>query len=176
MTPVRLRGKGGCEATPYLRKWRDALLTAGVVPGLVVDLATGNGRNADHLRNYGCTVHGFDAEPDHRSCWAQHWLAGERLPGVADDAAFLVLCQYLLMFLDDAKIAAALDEADRVLRPQGFILVELQEVKQGRPVRLGRVVEYLQLKRRPEGACCHCEPAYEVVHQAKDRCILRKLR
>lgn len=167
---VRFRGRGAESATPYLRKWLPELRPPVREVPFALDLGSGNRRNAEHLRASGWMVRGFDAHPE---CGVHMWLAGNRLPDTGDSEVHLVLCQYLLMFCTDRQTCGILDEVDRVLRPGGHALFEIEQVKQGRPVRLDRVRDYICAVGHGRRPLVSPSP-YETIHWSKRRCILRK--
>lgn len=158
---VRLGGPGARRATPFLRE-KLGYLQMPTERGCLVDLACGNGRNSEYAKALGyAEVVSLDMQPDYPG--AQSWKAGQRIPRRAGTVD-VVLCQYMLMFLSDQEIAEVLDEVHRVLKPGGYLLVELQEVKRGRAVRLRRVLEYLRGRSRWYAAI--------VLHE--QRCIIRE--
>lgn len=155
-----VRLSGGVDPTPYLKQWARKLPQ--VRDGsLVVDLACGVGRNSEFMRRFNCVVTALDMEPDYAR--AIGWNAGDPIPR-ASGSVDLVLCQYLLMFLADQEIALVLDEVNRVTRPGGALLVELQTVKSGRHVRLNKVIEYLN----------RGDSQWRELHKLKMRCVLVK--
>jgi SAM-dependent methyltransferase len=156
------------QATPYLRKWFPRLPQVEPDLRLAVDLGCGNGRNSEYLRARGYDVHSYDLEPDYAH--AQPWRAGQRLP-YSNEFVSLVLCQYVLMFLTDVEIACTLNELNRIVRPEGHIIIELQSgVCASRTVNLDRVLGYLA----GAGAWNQNGCEWATVHFAKECCILEK--
>lgn len=171
--PVRLRGKSSTKATPYLRRWWNHVRPGGRSE-VVIDLASGNGRNTAFVKQQGWPVLDLDMWHEEEG---KVWSAGASIPFQSSTAG-LVLCQYLLMFLSDREIQLLLQEIHRVLRPGGHVVFELQAVKSGRPVNLDRVAAYLQGYAAgvgPLGVHGRHVGGYKLLHFTKDRCVLRKI-
>ena len=130
------------EATPYLRKWLPKMLEAGMSRNTrCVDLACGDMRNTNYLWKSGiCKVQALDAVPD--AYGALYWTASQMIPA-PNDSMGLILCQYLLMFLNDHVLHHLMAEIDRVAGDKCVLVVELQKVKQG--VRLPDMHEVVRL-------------------------------
>jgi len=174
------------KATPYLRRWiagptewrLPGINTTGMRPPIpkAIDIGCGDGRNSDHLVRCGFSVRALDMRPDYRHAEFVPWMAGRDPIPAGNDEFDLVLCQYLLMFLSDDEIYHLLLEIERVLKPEGFVIVELQKVKSGRDVELSRVVDFflkdVHLTRRQQGK----RGDWKVFHMMRDRCVLRYVR
>lgn len=132
------------EATPYLRRWLPKMLAAGMSRNTrCVDLACGNTRNTKYLWESGIRggVQALDAVPD--ADVAVYWTASQMIPA-PNDSVGLILCQYLLMFLNDNVLHHLMAEIDRVAGEKCVLVVELQKVKQGvRPPDMHEVVRLL---------------------------------
>jgi len=106
------------------------LAVAGTVTGLrVVDIGCGEGDVARGLAGFGAHVSGFDPFIDDRP-WHEHGLGAYRLARAAADAipqpdgsADLVLFVFSLHHVPEFRLAGALSEARRLLRPKGRLLV-----------------------------------------------------
>lgn len=107
--------------TPYLIKHID--LFTECAGGNVIDLGCGNGRNSKYLRKKGMHVMSLDAKPD----YGIYWLAGE-IP-TEDHSADYILCNYLLMFLEDHTRNTLYDEIDRISHIGTRCMIELENVK-----------------------------------------------
>lgn len=167
---VRLHGKSHNEPTPYLRKWAPKMLEAGMDEDVhLVDLACGNMRNTKFLWSLGIATKedgslALDMWPD--AYGSDHWIASQMIP-VFNDGAGLILCQYLLMFLDDSQLHHVLAEINRVAGPKCVLIVELQNVKQGRKL----------LAAPTFGALCRLAPndmEWECIHMSKMRFICQR--
>lgn len=182
-----MRMAGAAKATPYLRRWiggtasRPECRLPGLVPcgwkarmPYVLDLGCGNGRNTEYLRKFGWSVMPYDMKTDYKGACQPSWIAGTDPIPNAGGSADLVLCQYLLMFLDDAEIFRLLLEIARVVRIGGFALFEVENIAQGRQVRISKVARFFlesdHLTERQRMA----RGRWEQFHMANDRCIMRK--
>jgi len=121
MSKVKTVRCGNNKATPYLRQHKD-LFTECVH---AVDLACGNGRNSELLKEMGMHVMSLDAKND----YGIKWLATNPIP-VAAGEVDLVLCNYLLMFLDPHARNDVYDEITRVSHIGSKCMIELEKVKQ----------------------------------------------
>lgn len=166
---VRIQGRGHLEPTPYLRKWLPKLPKPRPLGAtLAVDLGCGNGRNSRFLIRAGFYVESYDMETSYAP--ARPWRAGQRLP-VSNESAALVLCQYMLMFLPDVEIACTLDQINRITKPGGHVIIELQDgVCASRPVNMDRVFGYLV----GAGAWNENGSEWRVLNLTKERCVLEK--
>lgn len=160
-----VRCSGAEKATPYLRKWLPEMLWAGMkVSTRVVDLACGNLRNTKFLRHNGFwRIQSLDAKPDRPG--AIYWSANQMIP-TPNSSVGLVLCQYLLMFLNDNEVEHVVAEIKRIAKPKCVVVIELEDVKQGVQRRM-RAFEVVQLFNS-----CKCSP-WRVINLTKQRVILQ---
>jgi hypothetical protein len=167
---VRLQGKGHDQATPYLREWAPKMLAAGMDRDVhLVDLACGNMRNTKFLWSLGIASeeHGglaLDMQPD--AYGSDFWEASQMIPA-RNEQAGLILCQYLLMFLDDERLHHVLCEIGRIAASGCVLVVELQNVKQGRKLLAAPIF----------GALCRLSPGdidWECIHMSKMRFIAQR--
>lgn len=109
----------------------DAILAAlGPVAGLeIVDVGCGEGQNALAMAAAGARVSGFDPFIAGKE-WTNHGTGSFRLVKASADglpleehSADVVLFIFSLHHVPQAKLGAALDEARRVLKPSGRLLV-----------------------------------------------------
>lgn len=167
---VRLHGKSHDEPTPYLRKWAPKMLEAGMDKDVhLVDLACGNMRNTRFLWSLGIATQGdgglaLDMQPDAYD--SDYWDASQMIP-VFNEKAGLILCQYLLMFLDDAQLHHVLCEISRIAAPGCVLVVELQDVKQGKKLLAAPLFGALQ-RLAPDDA------RWDVIHMSKMRFIAQR--
>lgn len=120
MKTIRCSSK---KPTPYLVKHID--LFTECAAGHVIDLGCGNGRNSKYLRKKGMHVMSLDAKPD----YGIYWLAGE-IP-TEDHSADYILCNYLLMFLEDHTRNTLYDEITRISHTGTRCMIELEDIKSG---------------------------------------------
>jgi len=177
---VRVNGPGANGPTPFLRKWGTSIITNLTRPARIVDIGCGDGRNSEYLIN--CTpetpfVLALDMQPDYFNALRIPWFAGkDRIP-LAPLNADLVLLQYVLMFLSDEEISHVLTEASVATSVGGYLIVELQDVKSGRKVRINRVEEFMTTlrDRNPD---THSNSVlfgnWVVVRREKNRLLMRK--
>ena len=99
---------GSSKATPYLRKHIDLFTECMSDDGYVIDLGCGNGRNSEYLLYRELRVLSLDAKND----YGTEWFAGTPIPN--SGAADCILCNYLLMFLDERTRNDVYDEMTRV--------------------------------------------------------------
>jgi ubiquinone/menaquinone biosynthesis C-methylase UbiE len=109
----------------------DAVLEAlGPIDGLeVIDVGCGEGENPRRLADAGARVHGFDPFIDGTD-WSAHGTGSFQLVQASADAlpvddlsADIVLFIFSLHHVPQSKLAAALAEARRVLKPSGRLLI-----------------------------------------------------
>jgi len=116
---------GRKTVTPYLAKnykyliGTDRTLT-------VVDLGCGNGRNSNFMRKQGHQVFSFDMVADYR-----HGIATElgRKPLPIKVPANIILCNYVLMFLDEKERKQVIKDIKRIAAPNCKIVVQLYPAK-----------------------------------------------
>lgn len=186
-----VRRQGIRTATPYLRRWlshiawalpelakvRGSIASMNLLPSSLVphavDLGCGNGRNSVYLTNLGLKVDSYDMQPDYSGACPKVWMAGRDSIPEGDNTCSLVLCQYLLMFLSDQEIYNLLMEIERVTRPSGYVIVELQKVKSGRDVELSKVVDFFLKKDHLTARQREKRREWKVFHRARHRCVLQ---
>jgi len=100
-------------------------------------------------------------------------MAGRDPIPESDNTCSLVLCQYLLMFLSDQEIYNLLMEIERVTRPGGYVIVELQKVKSGRDVKLTKVIDFFLEKDHLTKRQTEERGEWKVFHKARNRCVLQ---
>jgi SAM-dependent methyltransferase len=123
MNKIKAVRCGSKKATPYLRQHID--LFTEYAGGHVVDLACGNGRNSEYMKEKGMHVMSLDANND----YGIRWEAGMPVP-VGNKEVDYILCNYLLMFLDDHARNDVYDEMLRISHVGTRVMIELEEVKQ----------------------------------------------
>ena len=186
-----MRRQGIRTATPYLRRWlphsawglpelakvRGSAASMDLLPGSfvprAVDLGCGDGRNSAHLSSLGLKVSSYDMLPDYPGACHKVWMAGRDPIPESDNTCSLVLCQYLLMFLSDQEIYNLLMEIERVTRPGGYVIVELQKVKSGRDVKLTKVIDFFLEKDHLTKRQREERGEWKVFHKARNRCVLQ---
>lgn len=97
---------------------------------VMADLGAGNGRNLvcmmDHLPSLTCMA--YDLRSDHTMV-QQLDLSKGRWP-INNDSVDLILCQYLLMFMDTDGIKHTLSEINRIASKHCVLVLELFSAKQ----------------------------------------------
>lgn len=121
-------------ATPYLRAVMPEVLgllgDKYIVP--VVDLGAGSGRNMEYVAHQvgdKAAMFGFDLKPSHPDVKPLH-LGVDDIP-IVDKCADIVLCNYLLMFLDWEERSKLYIEIDRISSPGCSMVIELYPAKSG---------------------------------------------
>ena len=186
-----MRRQGIRTATPYLRRWfpysawklpelakvRGSTASMNLLPDNLVpravDLGCGDGRNSAYLLSLGLKVVSYDMQPDYPGACPKVWMAGRDPIPESDNSNSLVLCQYLLMFLSDQEIYNLLLEIERVTRPDGYVIVELQKVKSGRDVKLSNVIDFFLKKDHLTARQREERGEWKVFHKVRNRCVLQ---
>lgn len=117
--------------TPYLARNYDLLLSdnKGLISNKalrVVDLGCGNGRNSDFMRKQGHKVWSFDMVPDYKF-GIETELGKKSLQ--MEDKADIILCNYVLMFLNDKERKNVIRDIKRIAAPNCKIIVQLYPAK-----------------------------------------------
>lgn len=155
MTFKPIRCGDGKRATPYLRKHLLNLNISRDV--LAVDLGCGNLRNTNYLRELGFKkISPFDKAGDYGF---QVDLGKEEVP-VFDRSVGLILCNYLLCFLNKPEKEHLASEIERMAGRGCYLVVEMYQAKSA-------------YKYTTDGTR-NLFPDWEVIHKIKDRFILRK--
>lgn len=153
MRPIRCHK---VRATPYLRYHLPDLPVR--YDTLVLDLGCGNLRNTCFAKRLGFKrVKSIDAAGDFG---IKAVLGTDPIPA-EDDSAGLILCNYLLCFLNERERSHLIKEIKRVSFPGAHIILEMYPAKQGKPYDLDKIVRHL---------------GWTVLHRVKDRFIARRDR
>jgi len=115
---------GRKNATPYLRK-NISLLEDGRSKLVVVDVGCGNGRNSEYMKERGHTVTSLDMVPD----YGHKMVLGTDLIPKKDKGTDIILCNYLLMFLNKKERTQLIKEFKRIALKNCIIMVELYPAK-----------------------------------------------
>lgn len=128
------------QPTPYLRDNVKKILNKLAPflnkkePPVAIDFGAGNGRNLEFLEFHGkvCNIDcsGFDLKDDHRLV-IRHNVGKYKTP-MPDGCVDILLCQYVLMFLEKVEREFLMTEINRVAAPGALLLVELFPAKSGR--------------------------------------------
>ena len=79
------------------------------------------------------------------------------------------------MFLKREEIRSLLREIDRVTMAEGFLVVELQDVKNGNGINIEQVISFfIHPAETPRLAMFRGPDSWTVVHKLKNRCLLQK--
>lgn len=128
------------RATPYLRKWLPTLGNGNYRGG--VDLGCGNCRNTHYAISLGWTVMPFDGA---EGLGYTINLGKEVLP-IQDEAVDLILCNYVLCFLNEIERFNLIQEIDRIARFGAHLFVEMYPAKQGHPYDINDIIKDLGWK------------------------------
>jgi len=142
------------KETPYLRRWLPNLPVK--KNDLVLDLGCGNLRNTHFARKLGFKhIRSIDAAGDFG---IQATLGTDPIPA-NDKSVGLVLCNYLLCFMNDRERAHLIEEIKRVSRIGTHIVLEMYPTRNGTPYSMDKIIQQL---------------GWTVLHRIKDRFIARR--
>ena len=156
------------DPTPYLRKKLDT-----VAPNIddrtnmiVADIGCGNGRNSEYMKEQGFEhVYSYDMAGDKGD---QIVLGHDSFP-LGMSSVDIVLVNYILMFLDVWETLFLLNEIDRIVKPGGYVMVELYGAKDSYyPTK-----EKLQSLQEDVESLLEIR-GWETVHSVKEKFIMRK--
>ena len=118
---------GSHKPTPFLVRHQGDLISDDNKGAMViVDMACGNGRNANYLKALGCqNVLALDKNPDYGRSFDMEW---DTIP-VAVKTVDLFLLQYCLMFVHPDRLQNLCRRINQAAAPKCKILYELQPVK-----------------------------------------------
>jgi hypothetical protein len=151
-----IRCGDGKKATPYLRKHLSALDISRDV--LAVDLGCGNLRNTNYLKELGFKrISPFDKAGDFGF---QIDLGKEKVP-VFDKSVGLILCNYLLCFLNKSEKAHLVNEINRMASFGCYLFVELYPAKKAYKYNTNSVRNLFD--------------GWETIHKIKNKFILRSV-
>ena len=91
----------------------------------VLDVGCGNGRNSKFMKKKGHTVTSLDMVND----YGTKCILGKGKMPVKSKSMDIILCNYLLMFLDDKERDNVIKEFQRVARKHCIIMLELYPAK-----------------------------------------------
>ena len=118
-------------STPYLRDNIDVLYSFDVCVGSknkiqVVDVGCGNGRNSELMKQ-----RGFDniLSLDMVNDYGKKIILGQDKIPLKNNSADIVLCNYLMMFLNAKERLRLINEIKRIAKPFCKIVVELYPAK-----------------------------------------------
>jgi SAM-dependent methyltransferase len=131
------------RATPFLRALNGHLcmivehaLSYKRVPK-ALDIGCGSGRNSEHLKGLGFEVKSVDRHADYAGATKfdfgkNHMQMFDGANKSNPDYYHIILLQYVLMFLAIDQRMALADEALRHCAMPGVVVIELQEIKNGK--------------------------------------------
>lgn len=146
---------GSHKPTPYLKNNINKLDIK--KSALIVDLGCGNCRNTNYLLEKGFTnIYPFDKSNDALN---KIDLGKEHIPLDIKNSD-LVLCNYVLCFLNAKERRHMVHEISRITRSGSYLMVEMFKAKSAKPYNIDKI--RLLFKK------------WETVHQSKDRFILKR--
>ena len=113
---------------PYLRNNYDLLIdlkTTGRFHFNVLDIGCGNGRNSEYMTERGHTVTSLDMVND----YGKKCVLGQNKMPVENNSIDIILCNYLMMFLNYKEREQVIGEIKRVASPICKIMLELYPAK-----------------------------------------------
>jgi len=119
---VRCGRKDPC---PYLRKNLGTLMPINTKKPCVIDIGCGNGRNSKFMIKNNCSVIPLDMVNDYG---IKTVLGKQNLP-VKPNYADIILCNYLMMFLNKKERKMVIKEIKRVSKKGCKIMLELYPAK-----------------------------------------------
>lgn len=153
--PVRHHSR---DATPFLRKNFKRFCQDIPKGAAVADLGCGNMRNSDYLRTLGYnSVYAFDRSTD-------VGIQADLTHGIpmASGIAGIILCQYVLCFLNSTERRILICEMCRIATEGCVLFVELYPAKKGYRYDDAQIVRAFQ------------NGGWECLYRVKDRFVMRK--
>ena len=149
------------KPTPYLREMFDKLELP--KDANILDLATGNGRNARFVLDKGYdNVYCFDRiqnPTNNQVDYINLWEAGSPIDGLPDIGLFLV--QYLFCFLSKTKKRQVASQMNKVAGKNALAIIEVQSTKTAGNIEIDEIIPFFK--------------RWEILHKRKNRCIIRKI-
>ena len=138
--------------TPYVKEWIPKLELP--KSSRIIDLGCGNGRNSEYLKELGYSnIHAYDLRGDYG---IELDLIINGIP-LRSHWADLILCNYLMCFLNQADRVYLSREISRVAQTNCFLLVEFYKGKQTLPYDMDKVTDLFK--------------GWSMFHSSKDRFI-----
>jgi len=139
--PVRHNSK---DPTPFLKKNFERYCSNIPKDHQVADLGCGNMRNTNYLKSLGYyNVWAFDKVPD---CGGLEIDLGTELIPLADQIISIVLCNYVLCFLNELERMHLVFEMSRIAEQGGIAFVEMFPAKNSYPFSEVEIIKFLQKK------------------------------
>jgi len=113
------------EPCPYLRNNLSKLMPVNVRKPCVIDIGCGNGRNSKFMVKNNCSVIPLDMVNDYG---IKILLGKENFP-IKPNYADIILCNYLMMFLNKKERTSVIKEIKRVSKKGCKIMLELYPAK-----------------------------------------------
>lgn len=151
------------KPTPYLREMFDKLKLP--KSAVILDIAAGNGRNSRFIIDKGYdNVYCFDRIENPNGQMVFHineWKAPEDFGDLPNVNLFLI--QYLFCFLSKTKRKKIITQMNKYSDKGALAIVEVQDTKSAGKIDIEEIIPLFG-------------KSWEVLHQRKKRCILRKIR
>lgn len=153
--PVRCHSE---RETPYIRRFLPTLTSP--KSGLVVDLGCGNLRNTKYARSLGYNnVLSYDKAGDFG---IKLDLGKDKIP-IRRRKASIILCNYLLCFLNESERQHLIGEIKRIAKKGCFLFVEMYHAKKALPYDIGNILELFS-------------DSWSIRHVSKDRFIIQRIK
>jgi len=148
------------KPTPYIREMFDKLELPKDIN--ILDLATGNGRNARFILDKGYdNVYCFDRIQNPTNNQIEHinlWEAGKPITGLPKIDLFLI--QYLFCFLNKTTRKKVVSQINKNANKNVIAIIEVQSTKTAGTIEIDEIIPLFK--------------KWEVLHKRKNRCILKK--
>jgi len=156
-------------ATPYLVKKLDVISPSkdSREAQIVVDIGCGNGRNSAYMKEQGFEhIYSYDMVGD----TGEEFVLGHDSFPLPMSAADIVLANYIFMFLDVWENMKIMQEVDRIVKPDGYFMVELYGAEDSFYSTEEKIADLQKeiidfMEKR----------GWEKVHSIKEKFIMRKI-
>jgi|10_taG_2_1085330.scaffolds.fasta_scaffold00018_181 hypothetical protein len=148
--------------TPYIRDMFDKLKLSKKIN--ILDLATGNGRNARFLLDKGYdNIYCFDRiqdPPNSQVDYINYWQAGSPIIGLPKIDLFLI--QYLFCFLNKTVKKKVVVQINKNANKNAIAIIEVQNTKSAGKINIDEIIPLFGKR-------------WQVLNKRQKRCILKKM-
>jgi len=149
------------KPTPYLREMFDKLELSKNIN--ILDLATGNGRNARFILDKGYeNIYCFDRITNPTNSQIEninYWEAGLPIVGLPEIDLFLI--QYLFCFLNKTTKRKVASQINKIANKNALAIIEVQDTRSAGKINVEEIIPLFK--------------KWEVLNERKKRCILKKM-